>query len=202
MSSREIARDVLLEALGSSATPFVPVPFVDDWIVARLLRRIAKKVLVRHGRGADKPVVKALADGFLGAGQEPLATRAAVGAVRFVVRKVAVVLDVKKSHDVFGEAIAFALALDAAIARGALDAASPYEVGALIHRAVGAAGSAAIEGLAGAVRSAFERQGAPGDRASHQTRAAKVADAVGTQIDDAYARVEAAVARELHAWGR
>jgi hypothetical protein len=40
-SSREIARDVLLEALGSSATPFVPVPFLDDWLVARLLLRIA-----------------------------------------------------------------------------------------------------------------------------------------------------------------
>lgn len=202
MSSREIARDVLLEALGSSATPFVPVPWVDDWLVARLLRRIAKKVLLRHGLEPAKPVVKALADGFLGAGQEPLATRAAVGAVRFVVRKVAVVLDVKKSHDVFGEAIAFALALDTAILRGALDVASPYEIGALIHRSVGAAGSAAIEGLAGAVRRAFEGQAGPGDRASNQTRAARVSDAVGTQIDDAYARLQSAVDHELVAWGR
>jgi hypothetical protein len=202
MSSREIARDVLLEALGSSATPFVPVPWVDDWIVARLLRRIAKKVLVRHGLEADKPTVKALADGFLGAGQEPLATRAAVGAVRFVVRKVAVVLDVKKSHDVFGEAIAFALALDAAVVGGALRTASPYEVGHLIHRAVSATGSAALEGLAGAVRSAFERQGAAHDRASNQTRAERVAEAVGARIDDAYARLRSSVQHELASWGR
>lgn len=202
MSSREIARDVLLEALGSSATPFVPVPWVDDWIVARLLRRIAKKVLLRHGLEPAKPVVKALADGFLGAGQEPLATRAALGAVRFVVRKVAVVLDVKKSHDVFGEAIAFALALDAAVLGGALRNASAYEVGTLVHRAASSAGSAAIEGLAGAVRSAFERQAGPNDRASNQTRAARVADAVGTQIDDAYARLRAAVDHELQGWGR
>lgn len=198
--SRGIARDVLLEALGSSATAFVPVPFVDDWLVARLLRRIAKKVLVRHEIDPTPDLGKAIVDGFVDEDAEPLAQRAAVGAVRFVIRKVAVVLDVKKSHDVFGQAIAFALALDAAIARGALQSRPAAEVGSIIHRALQAVGSAAIEGLATAVRRAFEKSGA--ERASHQTRAARVADAVGTHIEEAHARLAGAVDHELSAHRR
>jgi hypothetical protein len=202
MTSREIARDVLLEALGSSATPFVPVPFVDDWIVARLLRRIAKKVLVRHEIDATPDLCKAIVDGFVDAGAEPLAQRAAVGAVRFVVRKVAVVLDVKKSHDVFGQAIAFALALDAAITRGALQSRPAMEVGNILHRTLESVGGAAIEGLASAVRRAFGKDAEAGEGASQQTRAARVADAVGTQIDEAHARLRSAVEHELSAHRR
>lgn len=198
-TSRDIARDVLLEALGSSATPFVPVPFVDDWLVARLLRRIAKKVLVRHGIDPAKPLRQAIVDGFVSAGSEPLAQRAAVGAVRFVIRKVAVVLDVKKSHDVFGQAIAFALALDAAITRGALQSWSPRDVGDVLHRALSSVGSAAIEGLATAVRRAFEKTATSAERASHQTRAARVSEAVGTRIEEAHARLAEAVEQELAA---
>lgn len=199
MSSRDIARDVLLEALGSSATPFVPVPFLDDWLVARLLRRIAKKVLVRHAIDPTPEVRKAIVDGFVDAGSEPLAQRAAVGAVRFVVRKVAVVLDVKKGHDVFGQAIAFALALDAALARGALQQWPAMEVGTIVHRAVESVGSAAVEGLAAALRRAFARNAGGGEGASHGTRAAKVSEAVGTRIDETHARLTSAVEHELHA---
>lgn len=198
-TSREIARDVLLEALGSSATPFVPVPFVDDWLVGRLLRRIAKKVLVRHGIEATSDLRASIVDGFIGADAEPLTRKAAVGAVRFVVRKVAVVLDVKKSHDVFGQAIAFALALDAAVTRGALQSWSAHDVGMILHRALESVGSAAIEGLATAVKGAFQKTAASGERASHQTRAARVSEAVGTHIDDAHARLAHAVAHELSA---
>lgn len=202
-ASREIARDVLLEALGSSATPFVPVPFVDDWLVARLLRRIAKKVLVRHHIDPTSELRSAIVDGFVDAGAEPLATRAAVGAVRFVVRKIAVVMDVKKSHDVFGQCIAFALALDAAIARGALQSRPAMEVGNILHRALESVGSAAIEGLATAVRRAFEKNPAvQGEGASQQTRAARVAEAVGTHIEDAHMRLAHAVDHEMSAHRR
>jgi hypothetical protein len=197
MSSRDIARDVLLEALGSSATPFVPVPWVDDWLVARLLRRIAKKVLTRHGIEPSAELTRDIAEGFAFAGEKPFATRAAVSAVRFVVRKIAVVLDVKKSHDVFGQAIAFALALDAAIDRGVLRATSARDVGALLHRATLGVGSGTIDQLAGAVRHAFQRHASPRERASHQTRAERIADAVGAQIDEAQARLASALDREL-----
>jgi hypothetical protein len=182
MTPRQIAGDVLLEALGSSATPFVPVPWVDDWLLARLLRRIAKKALVRHGVDPAESLCNALVAGFVDAGTDPFAQRAAVGAVRFIVRKVAVVLDVKKGHDVFGRAIAFALALDAAIGRGALQSWPPQEVGKVLHRALSSVGSAPIVGLAGTVRGAES-----------------VADAVGTHIDRAHARLAAAVEHELHA---
>jgi len=197
MTARDITREVLLEALGSSATPFVPVPFVDDWIVARLLRRIAKKVLVRQGIEASQDMRKHLVDGFVGAGETPLAERAAVGAVRFVVRKVAIVLDVKKSHDVFGEAIAFALALDAAIARGAIHSMPARDAGAMLHRAVVSVGSAAVETLAGAIRGSFERERDAAGRSSSQTRAARITDAVGKQIDEAATRLASAVDQEL-----
>ena len=36
----------------ASATPFVPLPFVDDFLLARLLRRIAAKGLARRGLGS------------------------------------------------------------------------------------------------------------------------------------------------------
>lgn len=202
MTSREIARDVLLEALGSSATPFVPVPFVDDWLVARLLRRIAKKVLVRHHIDPTPDLRSAIVDGFVDAGAEPLATKAAVGAVRFIVRKVAVVLDVKKSHDVFGQSIAFALALDAAVARGALQSRPAMEVGNIIHRALESVGSAAIEGLAAAVRRAFQKNVVNAGDGAAQTRAARVAEAVGTHIDDAHMRLAHAVDHEMSAHRR
>jgi len=61
---------------------------------------------------------KVMVDSYIEAGQDPLAQRAVVGAARFVVRKLAVVLDVKKSHDVFGETIALALAVDVAMENG------------------------------------------------------------------------------------
>ena len=200
-SSRDIARDVLFEALGSSATPFVPVPFVDDWLVAQILRRITKKVLVRHGVDPTPDLRKAIVDGFVDAGAEPLGQRAAMGAVRFVIRKVAVVLDVKKSHDVFGQCIAYALALDAAVKRGALQSRPAMEVGNILHRALESVGSAAVEGLASAVRRAFQKDASAAD-ASHQSRAVRVADAVGSQIEDAHARLTHAVDHELSAHRR
>jgi uncharacterized protein (DUF697 family) len=199
MTSREIARDVLLEALGSSATPFVPVPFVDDWLVARILRRITKKVLARHGIDPTSELQRSIVDGFVDAGGEPLAHKVGVGAVRFVVRKVAVVLDVKKSHDVFGQAIAFALALDAAIARGALQSRPAMEIGNILHRALESVGSAAIEGLASAVRKAFAKTAEGG---SQQTRVVRVSDAVGAHIEDAHVRLAHAVDNELSAHRR
>lgn len=191
MSAQEIAREVLYEALGSSATPFVPVPWVDDWLVARLLRRIARKVMARRGLEPQPPVVKAVVEGYMGAGAEPLATKAAVGAVRFVVRKVAVVLDVKKSHDVFGQAIAFAFALDRALVARALADASAYDVGAVLHRAVESAGSAALEGVVGSVRASFAEGG------EERTRRERIAGALSAHVDEAAARIASAVDREL-----
>src|SRR5262245_54011344 len=118
--ARELARLVLLEAAGSSVTPFVPVPFVDDYLFELLLRRIARKVIERGEKAVDPLVAKAVVEGYVKAGAAPVAERALTAAARFVVRKVAVILDVKKSHDVFGEALAFALALDVAVELGAV----------------------------------------------------------------------------------
>ena len=155
----DIARDVLLEAFGASATPFVPVPFVDDWMFARLLRRIAGKVLARYG--VDSPVLaKAIVDAYVKAGASRLATSILVGAARFVVRKVAVVLDVKKSHDVFGESIAFAIALDVASERKWIHD-DADALGGAMHRAVAASASGALEGLVRAGREAFAAGGGP-----------------------------------------
>src|SRR5690606_22550340 len=109
-SAREVVGVVLVEAVGSSFTPFVPVPFVDDYLFERLLRRITRKVFERAGQEVTKPVTKAIVEGYVRAGDPGLGEKALTAAARFVVRKVAVVLDVKKSHDVFGEAIAYALA--------------------------------------------------------------------------------------------
>ena len=85
---------MLVEALGSSATPFVPLPFVDDYLFARLLRRTARKVLERKGQLVDDRVVKALVEGYLREGDPSLGSKAVTTAARFIVRKVAVVLDV------------------------------------------------------------------------------------------------------------
>lgn len=155
--TREIARDVLVEAFAASATPFVPVPFVDDWMRARLLRRVAEKVLFRHGalRGLSRVVV----DGYVKADARPLATSIVVGATRFVVRKVAMVLDVKKSHDVFGQSIAFALALDIAASEGWLHEASAERVGVALHTVLEKVSSGALESLGRAARNAYTSGG-------------------------------------------
>jgi len=138
---RALVRVVLAEAALSSLTPFVPLPFVDDWLFEKLLARIARKV-------APHVSPLGVAQGYTRAGTEPIPTRALTAAVRFVVRKVGIVLDVKRSHDVFGEAIAFAYALDAA-PQLEQDAVA---LGAAIQRAVSSLGPAALEVLTRAAR--------------------------------------------------
>lgn len=154
----EIARLVLVEALGSSLTPFVPIPWVDDVLLARLLRRIAGKVLGRRGV-AGTTIPKDLVTAYLDKGKDPLVSRALTGAARFVIRKVAIVLDVKKSHDVFGEAIAFALAVDLAAEAGWIRPDSAAAAGDLIHTALKAVGSAPIDAVARSARVVFREKG-------------------------------------------
>jgi hypothetical protein len=149
----EVVRDVLVEAFGASATPFVPLPFVDGFLLARLLRRIATKTLGRHGLGSPT-LSKSIVSAYVKEGASSFGASMALGVARFVVRKVAIVLDVKKSYDVFGESIAFALALDIAAERGWVHDATAARVGAAIHRALQTVGSGTIEALVRAVREA------------------------------------------------
>lgn len=183
--TREIAREVLLEAFGASATPFVPVPFVDDWMLERILRRIAAKVLARHGLDAPS-LARSVVDGYVGAGATPIGTSLVLGAARFVVRKVAVVLDVKKSHDVFGESIAFALALDLVVTLGAATEAGAGAAGAAIHRTVQMVGSGAVEALVRAARETFAK-GQPKE----------LGDAIGREVDKTRAQLEPVLRHEI-----
>lgn len=184
--AREIVRDVLVEAFGASATPFVPVPFVDDWVLARLLRRIAGKVLARHRPALPPETAQVVVDAYVSAGSPSLARSAVVGAARFVVRKLALVLDIKKSYDVFGQAIVFALALDVALANGWLHEASAERVGAAMHRTLSNVGSGVVESLGRAGRDAFSRE-----------KAARVSDAIASEVENTRARVESVLRYEL-----
>ena len=180
--TREVARDVLIEAFGASATPFVPVPFVDAWMLARVLRRIARKVLARHG--LSSPVIaRSVVDGYVKEGAAPLVKSLAVGALRFVARKVAIVLDVKKSHDVFGESIAFALALDIGAENGWADEAGAAALGGAIERTLRSVGSGALEGLMRAARGAWER--------------GVVGEAIGVEVDKIRDQLEPALRHEM-----
>lgn len=196
--AREIVSLALVEAVGSSFTPFVPVPFVDDYLFGRLLRRIAIKVVERRGASGglaslDKPIAKAIVAGYLRAGDSGLGEKAVTAAARFVVRKVAVVLDVKKSHDVFGEAIAFALAIDIAHGLSAIHAHTALSLGGAIHRALGGVGSQAIEVLTRAGREAFKAS----EGAAESSRFARVAEALGKQVDALRARLDDLLRWEL-----
>ncbi len=180
---------VLAEALGASITPFVPVPWVDDWMHARLLRRIARKVLTRRGLAEPRAIAKAIVLAYAHAGESPVATRALMAAARFVVRKVAVVLDVKKSHDVFGEALAFAIALDIVAEAGwthGAHARDPKAIGEALHRATHVVSSGALDTLTRAVRSAFT---AAAPDAPAESRFSRVASSVATQLDTARAHL-------------
>jgi hypothetical protein len=189
--TRAIARDVLLEAFGASATPFVPVPFVDDWMQARLLRRVATKVLDRHGLPTTT-LPRAVVDAYVKEGASPIGTSIAVGAARFIVRKVAIVLDVKKSYEVFGESIAFAIALDIGAARGWAHEGSASRLGGAMHRSLRVVGSGAIEALVRAGRDASARATpAPGSL--------QLGDALGREIDAIRAQIEPILAREMPA---
>ncbi len=189
--TRAIARDVLLEALGASATPFVPVPFVDDWMQARLLRRVAMKVLGRHGL-ATTSLARAIVAAYVKEGSPPLGMSLAVGAARFIVRKVAIVLDVKKSYEVFGASIAFAIALDVGAARGWAHDAGAARLGGAMHRALRVVGSGAIEALVRAVRDASAR-------ASPSPGSLQLGDALGREIDAIRMKIEPVLAHELPA---
>lgn len=185
--TREIAREVLVEAFGASATPFVPVPFVDDWMLARLLRRIAGKVLARHP-GDHGELAKKITDAYVKTGSPSVAGSIASTAARFVVRKLAVVMDVKKSHDVFGESIAYALALDMAVRNGwATDAAAAH-LGAAIYRSLQVVGSGAIEGLVRAGRDAIAR-GISKDQ---------VGDAIGREVEKLRDQLDPVLRYEIH----
>ena len=194
----DIARDVLVEAFGASATPFVPVPFVDDWMFARLLRRIAGKVLARHDLSSPE-LSRAIVDAYVREGASPIMKSILVGAMRFVVRKVAVVLDVKKSHDVFGESIAFALALDIGATNGWANDAGAARLGAAMYRALQLASSGALEGLMRAGREAFARTprtpGADGQRGG-------IADAIGAEVEKLRDQLEPALRREISGFPR
>jgi hypothetical protein len=135
-ASTDLVLDVLVEAFGSSATPFVPVPWVDDWMLARLMRRVVRKVLERHRQTKSPDFVKAVIDGYTEAASPSRGRWVVNTAARFVLRKVSVVLDAKKSHDLFGEIIAFSLALDRVTARKRLDTVAPERLGEILHRSV------------------------------------------------------------------
>ncbi len=182
----EIVRDVLVEAFGASATPFVPLPFVDGWMLGRLLRRIAVKVLARHGLGSAT-LPKAIVDAYAKEGASSFGRSLVVGAARFVVRKLAVVLDVKKSYDVFGESIAFALALDIAAGKGWVHDGSAAKVGAGIHRALPTVGSGILESLVRAVR-----ESVAGGRET-----VAFGGAIAAEIDKIRAQLEPVLRREL-----
>ncbi len=184
--AREVAREVLVEAFGASATPFVPVPFVDDWMHARILRRIAGKVLARHGL-ASPTLPRGIVDAYVKEGAAPLAQSIVVGAARFVVRKVAIVLDVKKSYDVFGESIAFALALDIAAANGWAHDSGAARLGGAIHRTLGIVGSGAVEALVRAGREAYTGGHVP------------LGDAIGQEVVKIRVQLEPVLRRELPA---
>ncbi|MBX3190897.1 MAG: hypothetical protein KF819_28135 [Labilithrix sp.] len=190
---------MLIEAFGASATPFVPVPFVDDWMHARVLRRIASKALEpwHHPRedGVTREILaKTIADAYVEAGSPPLAKSIVVGAARFVVRKVAVVLDVLKSHDVFGRAIAFALALDIAAERAWIDHARAKPLGAAIHRALARIGSGPLEALARAGKEAMTKMdGAP----EGATRMGMLAEALAGEVDKLRGHIDSALTYEV-----
>lgn len=174
-------------AVGSSLTPWVPVPFVDDWILERLLRRIARKVMERGGISEPAPLAPAIAGAYLRAGDSSFGVKAATTLVRFAVRKVAIVLDVKKTHDVFGEAIAFAMALDSAVVRAVVTPVNGDAVGLAIHRSMLTVGSGLLDAMTRAGREAFAG-GKPHER---------VVEAIGKHVDDAYEHLDRAMRQEL-----
>jgi len=198
-SGPDIVREVLVEAFGASATPFVPVPFLDDYLHARLLRRIAVKVLARHGLGAAS-LPKSIVDGYVKEGASSFGKSIVVGAARFIVRKVAIVLDVKKSYDVFGEAIAFALALDLAAENGWVHDRAAARVGGAIHRTLQSVGSGALEALVRAVRETVG-QAAGGGRGgpSGDPATAGLGPAIGAEIEKIRLQLQPIMRRELPA---
>jgi hypothetical protein len=186
--ARSVARAVVVQALGSGVAPFVPVPFVDGWVLARLLQSIAKAVLIRRGATATEALSKArgIVLGYVTAGKTGVRTRAAVAAARFVMRKLALVLDVKRSHDAIGEAVAFALALDVAAELGFTESVPPSELGAVIHAAICGSSSSPVSALATAAKRALTGPGLG-------SRRSRLAEAIGAEADASRARLDASL---------
>jgi hypothetical protein len=144
-------------------------------------------VLARHALGTPALAI-AIVDAYVKEGAPPLVKSVLVGAVRFVARKVAVVLDVKKSHDVFGESIAFALTLDIGAAGGAAHGAGAGRLGAAIYRTLQIVGSAPLEAFVRAGREAYSRG-----------EMDKLAGVVGREVDAIRDRLEPVLRQEMTA---
>lgn len=203
---------VLGHAAGCSAAQFVPVPFLDDWAVSVLFTRIAEKVLSRHAGPSESGYAKQIAKGYLDEGGSSIGTWVLVTAAKFVLRKIAIVFDVKKSHDVFGEAIAFALALDVALEQKTLLRASPRALGATIFRAVRAVGRGPLGALASAAAAAWasaknakgepaggEGDGAPSPKGGVSAVGGAIKDSVAAEAKLARAELARAFAQAANA---
>lgn len=178
---------VLGHAAGCSAAQFVPVPFLDDFAVSILFARIAEKVLARHG-GAEPGYAKQIAKGYLDEGGSSIGTWVLVTAAKFVLRKVAIVFDVKKSHDVFGEAVAFALALDVAMEQKTLLRAAPRGLGAAIFRSVRSVGRAPLGAIASAAVKTYRAGSEEKKLETFQREVADQARATRVELRTAFTR--------------
>lgn len=192
-SARRLVDLVFVEALGASVTPLLPLPFMDDYVMKQLLRRITRKVVARGGEALENEVEKAVVEGYLRAGESGLADKLAMVATRLAARKAAVLLDVKKSHDVFGESVAYALALDVAVELRALHVDRAHTVGGAIYRSTQSVGSAVLDVLAGAGRDVFH---AP-DSMPDGGRFARMAGAIERRVDEARGDLAYAMRYEL-----
>jgi hypothetical protein len=194
-TTRHAVMSALLEAVGSSATPFVPLPFVDDWIVRRIFRRVARKTVRRHGVTDAKLLAKRIVKGYVAAGKSGMMRTVANVTTRFIVRKFAVALDVKKSHDVFSETIAFAVALEVCCEHGWHFTVEPKVLGKAIYRAVREVGGKLLETIGGAGSAAFGDIAADAtERASHMARAA---DAVSAELESKREALSEALSRSF-----
>ncbi len=195
---RELVLGVLLETIGATATPWIPIPFVDDWFLSRFLERITRKVLARNAATVPENTPQlhdAIVAGYTSEGSSSLAVFAIVSLGRFLVRKLAVVLDVKKSHDLFGESIAYALALDVAARKRLVHPLTARLLGRAIFRAVQGTGKGLVQSIARASQGVFASKKDAGDASRRERFAASIAG----DLAKARAELAAAVEREMKA---
>ena len=148
---------VLKYSVLAGATPLIPVPFLDDIVLARVEKAMVAAIFAGHGHTLNDQEVEALV-------KEPPSgcfllgcfSKAILWPIKKIIRKVLFVLEIKRATDIASFTLTRGFLLDAALRNGWWSPdGSPEKVERLGQTVMEVAHQAETSPMAGAVRATF-----------------------------------------------
>lgn len=119
-------RHIVLHALLAGLTPLVPVPFVDDVLRARVMRRLVATLAALHDLPCAPEAVRTLADPEGTSWIKDAARSVAMMPIRFVLGRIFLLLTGKRVVDLASESWHRGYLVDLAFAEGLCAPVGPY----------------------------------------------------------------------------